>query len=323
MPRGGPLSGLSNDDSPRLRLFVVLGVVSLALFTFSARAGSTGPIEAVRGVVQTLVSPVRSLGTVITLPFQGLANVAQNLTASNETLSELREENERLVAENATLKESALAAERLEALFALSGKNDLVVTGARVISGSVDSSGSQLMIDKGSLQGLAVGMPVTDSLGVVGQISECSPSTSVIRLITDERSGVSALAQKTRVQGELVGAADGNLRLEFVPTDKTVEVGDTVVTSGLGGTFPKGLPLGVVTSVVANPGGLYQSIIVRPLAFTSAFEEVLVITEVRQSQLADAEAIADAESQAEATTQNPTQTEGSDTAGDGGTGEAQ
>ncbi len=297
MAANSSLSGLGKNDDGRLRTFVILMVASLVLFTLSCRPETKGVFDVAKGVSQTATAPVRYLGTLVTLPFQGLANVVGNLTAPEATLSELKEQNEQLIAENALLREQALAAERLEALLELKNTNQLTSVGARVISGSVDSATSSITIDKGSVDGLEVGMPVTDSLGLVGQISEVTPTTSVVRLITDERSGVSAMVQESRAQGQAEGAADGSLRLALVSGDQKVEIGDLVVTSGLGGVFPKGLPLGIVTSVNRGEGDLYQTIIMRPVALTAPFEEVLVVTELSDGQHASAEDAAAAERQ--------------------------
>jgi rod shape-determining protein MreC len=240
--------------------------------------------------VEIVATPFRYLGAFASQPFSGLGNIFGNLTASEASLSELREENARLTAENAELKESQLTAQNLEALLELKNTYDLQTTGARVISGSTSTWESTITIDKGSTSGLEVGMPVTDAYGVIGQISECNATTSVVRLITDERSGVSAMIQSTRAQGQLTGSADGTLYLTLVRTDQNVAVGDIVVTSGLGGTYPKGLPLGTVTSVEKPTGALYYTIVVKPVSTTSNFEEVLVITSLTEEQKPEEEA---------------------------------
>ncbi len=324
MALNSSLSGLGKNDDGRLRTFIVLVVVSIVLFTLSCRPETKPAFDAAKGISQTITAPVRYVGTLASLPFQGLANMMGNITAPESTLSELRDQNEQLIAENALLKEQALAAERLEALLELKNTHELTSVGARVISGSVDSATSSITIDKGSLDGIEVGMPVTDSLGLVGQVAEVTPTTSIVRLITDERSGVSAIVQESRAQGQAEGAADGSLRLALVSSDQKVEVGDLVVTSGLGGVFPKGLPLGVVTSVNRGNGDLYQTIIMRPVALSSPFDEVLVVTELSDGQHASAEEAEAAERQDIDASQNASKStdEDVDEGEDSGTGDA-
>ena len=140
-------------------------------------------------------------------------------------------------------------------------------------------------------------MPVTDSSAAIGQIISVSPTSSTVRLITDEHSGVAAMVQSSRAQGILMGSASGQLTLNQVRTDQTVKVGDTIVASGLGGVFPKGLPLGKVTSVETNPGALYYTIVVEPIGHVTNNEEVMVVTSLTEEQKATAEDIAEADTQ--------------------------
>ena len=132
-------------------------------------------------------------------------------------------------------------------------------------------------------------MPVTSSAGVIGQVSEVGPTSATVRLITDESSGVSAMVQSSRAQGQLVGSADGSVRLTLVRTDQQVSVGDMVITSGLGGAYPKGLPIGTVSNVTRSNGSLYYDVTVEPLSSASALENVLVITSVSADQQATAD----------------------------------
>jgi rod shape-determining protein MreC len=245
----------------------------------------------------TITTPIRWVGGALTAPFEGLGNVIDNLTADQEHLSDLKAENERLVARNAELEEAEQTARRLESLLGLQSLYNLQSTAARIISGSTDSWSSTVTIDKGTSAGLAVGMPVTDSNGAIGQIVKCGPASSTVRLITDENSAVSAMIQSSRAQGVLRGSVDGTLHLTLVRTDQMVEVGDTVVTSGLGGVFPKGLPVGKVLSVERTSGSLYYEIEVEPLSSTEGFEEVLVITSLTEDQKATAADVAEADQQ--------------------------
>ncbi len=259
--------------------------------------GSSSPLELVRGAFQTVASPVRYLGSTVSAPFQGLGNIITNLTTDQQTLSDLQAENERLQARNAELEEAEQTASRLQSLLDLQDSYSLQSTAARIISSSSDSWTSTVTIDKGSTSGLTVGMPIMASNGVIGQIIQCNPTTSVVRLVKDESSSISAMVQSSRAQGMLTGSATGQITLELIRTGQSVEVGDVVVTSGLGGVFPKGLPLGRVTSVENNPGALYLDIVVEPFARTENNEEILVITSLTEGQEASAEDIAAADAQ--------------------------
>lgn len=288
---------------------IVLCVISLLLLTFYLREGDAGPIHAVRGGVMTVTSPVRMLGSAVAAPFGALGNIAQNATASSETLSELKKRNEELTAQVAELSEAQETAERLEKLVGLKSTYSLESTAARIIGSTGDAWTDSVIIDKGSASGFEVGMPVCSSGGVIGQIIEVSANTSTVRLITDDQSGVSAMIQGSRAQGVLQGQADGTLRLEYVVSDAEVATGDIVITSGIGGTFPKGLPLGTVASINRAPNAVYYTIVVRAASSAESNEEVLVITSVSEDQIASDEEVDSANSAPQG---------GSDTQGDAG-----
>lgn len=276
-------------------LTLILVVVSLVMFTLGVHDDGTGFLSGMRNVAQTVVSPLRLAGAGIAAPFSGLGNVMRNLTADEKTLSELKEENERLSARNVELEEAEVTARHLQELLDLRSTYNLQSTAARVISGSTDSWTDTVTIDKGTAAGLAVGMPVVDSNGAIGQLISSSAATSTVRLLSDEGSSVSAMIQSSRAQGMLRGSPDGTLYLSFIRTDQTVDVGEIVVTGGLGGVFPKGLPLGKIASVESSPGSTYYTIVVEPFSSISSLEEVLVITSLTEEQEASAEDIAAAD----------------------------
>jgi len=295
----GASSGLGSNNNKHTgcRSFIILSLLSIVLLTVSARMGTAGPLEIVRGGFSTITMPFRMAGSAIAMPFQGIGNIFSNLTADQQTLSDLKAENEQLRSRNAELEETNQSTQRLQGLLDLKNNYNLQSTGARVISGSTDSFNNTIVIDKGTSSGLAVGMPVVDSGGVIGQIIECGPTTSTVRLITDEKSGVAAMVQSSRAQGMLMGSASRQITLNLINTNQKVAVGDTVVTSGLGGVFPKGLPLGKVTSVEAAPGSIYYTIVIEPYGNVSSNEEVMVITSLSEEQKATADDIAEADKQ--------------------------
>lgn len=142
-----------------------------------------------------------------------------------------------------------------------------------------------LTIDQGSSQGIKKGMPVVTVEGVVGQILETSPNTSKVLLAHDPNSAVDALIQKNRIQGILKGTGDLRYELLYILKNADVEKGDLIVTSGLGGSFPKGVPLGRVSSVVKNRRGMFQEITVAPSVNFNQLEYLIII--LRQDSLTD------------------------------------
>lgn len=326
MPRSqGFSSNLNNRrQSTGLRPFIVLCVISVLLLTFSIREGDAGIIHAARSVVMTVTTPVRYLGSVIAAPFNAVGNIASNLTASPATLSDLEAENEELRAKVAELSEAQATAERLESLLGLQSTYSLQSTAARIIGESGDAWSRTVTIDKGSADGLAINMPVCNAGGIIGQIIEVSPTTATVRLVTDENSGISAMVQSTRAQGILQGQPDGTLRLEYVTVDSDVKEGDIIVSSGLGGVYPKGLPLGVVSSVDRPDNASYYTIVVTPASSeTENNEEVLVITSLTDEQRATDDDVASSNASPqgiardESSTQDDTQGDDAAASGDG------
>lgn len=282
-----------------MRPFVICCLVSLLLLTFYVREGEAGVIHLIRSGVNTVATPVRMVGAVVATPFNAIGNVFTNLSAPQETLSELKKQNEELTSELAQLTEAEKTAERLESLLGLQSTYNLQSTAARIIGTTGDAWSQTVTIDKGSANGFEIGMPVCNSGGVIGQIIEVSAATSTVRLINDENSGVSAMVQSTRAQGILQGQPDGTLMLSYVPADADVKVGDVIITSGLGGRFPKGLPLGTVSSVSRAANATYYTIVVRAISTAESNEEVLVITSLTDEQAASSEDVAAANTAAQ------------------------
>ncbi len=288
MPRSKGFSPHLNTQkqSTGIRPLIVLCLVSLLLLTFYIREGEEGPIHTLRSGVSVVSTPVRMAGSLVAAPFNALGNVVGNLTASQETLEELRQQNAELTAQVAELSEAKKTSERLESLVGLQSTYNLTSTAARIIGTSSDAWSRTVTIDKGTTSGFSLGMAVCNSGGVIGQIVEVSATTSTVQLANDEGSGISAMIQSTRAQGMLQGQADGTLRLSYVSTDADVAVGDIVITSGIGGVFPKGLPLGTVTSVEKSDNDVYYTIVVRAQSTAENNEEVLVITSLNDDQTA-------------------------------------
>lgn len=212
----------SSRQSTGGRPLIVLCLVSLLLLTFYLREGDTGMIHFLRGAAVTITSPVRMLGGAVAAPFNASATRSATPGASSETLSELKKENERLTAKVAELSEAQETAARLEKLVGLQSTYSLKSTAARIIGSTGDAWSNAVIIDKGANAGFEVGMPVCSSGGVIGQIIEVSATTSTVRLVSDEQSGISAMVQGSRAQGMLCGQADGTLRLEYVVSDAEV-----------------------------------------------------------------------------------------------------
>ena len=135
-----------------------------------------------------------------------------------------------------------------------------------------------LILNKGTVDGVERGLSVVSSKGLVGLITEATPRASQVLLITDPTMAVNVRLQESRADGVLVGQAAAALRLKFLSMDANVESGNTVVTSGMGGTFPSDILVGTVASVRRRLYEVFQEAEVAPAVDFSRLEIVLIIT---------------------------------------------
>jgi len=148
---------------------------------------------------------------------------------------------------------------------------------ASIIAGSASSWFKSCLLDKGSADGVHKGMAVVTPLGVVGQVVAVAAHTAKVLLLTDANSGVDVLVQRTRARGIVAGSLDNGTIMKYVKRSEDIQVGDRLITSGLGGIFPKGVMVGTVTKVRKQSLGLFQWIELMPAVDTVRTEEVLVV----------------------------------------------
>ena len=133
-----------------------------------------------------------------------------------------------------------------------------------------------ITIDQGTAAGVTRGAAVLAPGGIVGQVFLVSPHAARVMLVTDHNSGVDAVVQRTRGRGIVEGTADGRCGLKFVKRTEDLQVGDVVVSSGIDGIFPRGLPIGRIVAVDKQGQGLFQYAQIEPAVDMETLEEVLV-----------------------------------------------
>jgi rod shape-determining protein MreC len=205
-------------------------------------------------------------------------------------LRALRDENLHLQREAAILQrrisqleEQALETQRLQGLLAMRETSQAKYLAARVVGKDATNWFKTILIDRGSQSGLRRNQPVVAPDGVVGRVVEVTPTAAKIQLITDPVSAAGGLIQRTRVTGIVSGNLGAGLKVRYLPLLADVVVGDEVITSGMGGVFPKGVPLGRVTAVERRSGALFQEATLAPKVDLARLEEVLILmgTETR------------------------------------------
>lgn len=132
-------------------------------------------------------------------------------------------------------------------------------------------------INRGSGDALLKDAVAVTHIGLVGRVIDVAPHYATVLLITDRRSAVDALIQRTRARGLVVGKSRRTCELRYVDFHADVQVGDAIISSGLGGVYPKGLLIGKVVSVHPKPYGLFHEVEVQPVVDLAKLEEVLVL----------------------------------------------
>ncbi|MBK36354.1 MAG: rod shape-determining protein MreC [Gemmatimonadetes bacterium] len=191
----------------------------------------------------------------------------------------LREQNLRLSMELVRLREAKLENQRLREMLNFrarhAGKGEHLA--AKVIAKDPDRIANTILIDLGKSDGITERMPVVTAEGLVGRVLESYDGTSVVQLLLDRNCRVSAVVQRaSRTQG-IVMVEDSGFHLNHVPLRSDIEVGDEVVSSGLGGIFPHGLLAGRVIALGDEESGLFREVELEPAVDFSNLEEVFVL----------------------------------------------
>jgi len=271
-------------------LLIVLLVVSLVLAAVYSAEGEGGPLHAVQSAAGVVTSPIRTAGAGIQSAQTAAQTTLDDLKADPNTISDLKAQNEELRQMVSELEEYRQEAERLQGIQKLSDTYGIEGFTCHVIGVTGESWNRVLTIDKGSDDGISVGLPVMGTSGLVGQVKSVTNTTAEVRLLQDSASGVAVLIQSSRAEGLLKGNIDGLLYLEDVSADVDVKVGDVVVTSGVGGGYFRGLIVGTVVRVENSNGQAIRQIVVAPNDAVSGLEEVMVVTSVSaKKNAADAE----------------------------------
>jgi rod shape-determining protein MreC len=161
-------------------------------------------------------------------------------------------------------------------LLELRDRTALETAAAEVIAAGATPDFRTLTIDKGAGDGIAADMAVIAPAGVVGRVVVPSGGAAKVQLLIDRNAAAGAIVERSRAQGLVVGTGEDRLRMDYVSETADVAVGDTIVTSGIDGIYPKGFVIGRVEAVEKSGGG-YKEIAVRPAVDFTSLEEVLVV----------------------------------------------
>jgi len=248
-------------------LFLVI-VASVSIMTFQSTRGPFKPLTALQTPLFRMERTFTRILDIIKSPFlyyfrlekenQELKNKIGQLKMKEQEYTELKLENQ-----------------RLSTILKMKERAPHFVAAARVISSGIRQWPEMIIIDKGTSSGIKKDMAVRTPEGLVGKTSEVMPGFSKVLLVTDVSFSVSVRLQDTRTEGILSGRGDGSCVLKYIPRDEDIKPGTLLITSGLDGVFPEGIPVGHITTV-AKGSELFLDVEVKPIIKASMIEEVMV-----------------------------------------------
>ena len=229
------------------------------------------------GLFMEFTSPVQQAATFVIKTVHGVFQHYVFLVHLQKENELLRKRMAELQEENHQAKEMVLAHERLRKLLEFRERMPTSTIAAQVIGQDPTSWFKSVTINKGEKDGVNKGMAVISPEGVIGQILKTSPDYATVLLMTDYNSAIDAIVQRTRAKAIVEGKEENRCQLKYLLRTEEVEVGDIVITSGLGGIFPKGLTIGEVRSVDKKGHGVFQYADLVPSVDLTKLEEVLVL----------------------------------------------
>ena len=264
----------NRGPAPLVRL-VFFASLSLALLVLDARFRYT---ESLRSVLALVAYPLQAVAS---LP----AAVGERVSGYFVSQAQLREENAQL---RSKLLESSLAAQRFEAARAeteqlrrtlgAAERLPLKSQPAEIVYGGRDPYSRKVVIDKGSQAGVAAGSPVLDDQGVIGQVTRVHALAAEVTLLTDKDQAIPVQVVRNGLRAVAFGAgASGMLELRFMAANAEIQNGDKLVTSGIDGTYPPGIPVATVARLERDAAYAFARIVCQPAAGVDSGRYVLVL----------------------------------------------
>ncbi len=253
----------------------LLGLLSVVLMTADHRLGY---LETARSVLSIVVYPLQLTAELPRVIYdwasdsmssrENLQDENRKLRASHLELEAHVQRYASLEAENKRLRELLQSTTHVDADFLIS----------ELISVDLDPYRHVVIVNKGKQDKVFIGQPALDSRGVIGQVIHTGPFSSEIMLITDPSHALPIRINRTGERTIAIGTGDmQRLKLPHLPANADIEKGDLLVTSGLGGRFPPGFPVGVITNIIRDPGESFSKVTARPTAFLERSQEALLV----------------------------------------------
>ncbi len=267
-----------------LLLVQIIGLAVQVRRTDSGRrtldsADSSG-VRLIRLWANAVVSPVERLVENSKTGVFGFWKNYIDLRHVRQQNQDLQDTVDRLRLEQAALLEDARQGQRLQAMLDFQQKYLYKTVAAQIIGSSGSDQSRVFYLDKGKTDGLARDMAVITADGIVGKVREVFPHSAQVLVINDQTSGAGVILETTRTRGILRGNAEGQPQIVGILADQRIKPGERVLTAGGDQIFPRGLPVGLVESVLPDPDrDGFINVIVKPAAHLDRLDEVLAITD--------------------------------------------
>lgn len=267
--------------------FLLAGLATLSVLLVFVEANTRFLIP-VRSLVGTVAQPIYLLSNVPTNIWQAgdwVVDVVADRVGMRERINKLEREVAELSAISQRMESMREENNRLRELLGSSARVEGRKLIAELVAVVPDVQKHRVVINKGTADGVAVGAAVIDPRGLYGQVIETSWATSVVLLITDATHAVPAEVGRSSVRVIAAGVGDhALLELETVPKSTDIREGDQLFSSGLGGRFPQGYPVGTVTEIEKSRTATFAQVKVRPAAALDRSRYVLVVSRLANEE---------------------------------------
>jgi rod shape-determining protein MreC len=259
--------------------FLIIALVFCSLLFITLDAREARRLFFVDRIVNSVVAPVQSSVTRLARRTKNIGTHYLFLTRVEKENAHMKKEIEQLKMERARLLEIEKQNDRL--LGFLDFKRDFPgrTVMAEVIGNDFGSWFKTVIVNRGSESGIKTGMAAVASGELIGRTIDVAGNYSKVLLLTDFRNAVDAMIQRTRDRGIVKGENSNVLKMRYIPLNADVQIGDSVISSGLGGVYPKGFVIGKIAKIKRSGQNLFQEAEIIPERDFSKLEEVFIITE--------------------------------------------
>lgn len=266
---------LFKQGAPARVKVIVFALISIVLLLVDARMNTLATIRQVAG---TVLYPLQMAAL---MPREAVATMGGYFSSLSALQKEVRELQSQQTATALAMQQARLHMAENVHLRKLMGARDHIPVKSlvsEILYDARDPSARKVVLDRGARNGVALGLPVIDNAGVVGQVTRVFPFTSEVTLLTDKEQAIPVQVLRNGLRSVAYGRGNtGSLELRFMTPNADVQVGDILITSGLDGVYPAGLAVAKVTQVENSASGAFGRVVCQPLAGVDRNRQLLVL----------------------------------------------